>query len=338
MLNKFINYILCDIINENNFKHDIVNINKYINELILTIYHYNKIKYLVNNKGKRLRSLLALYCYYKYTNRNSYNINELYKILAVVELTHFASLLHDDVIDNNNHRRNEKSLNYKYGNKNSILMGDYILIKNFNYLLQILNNKDYNKYITNQFLKASIDTVYGVSLENSFRFENIFNNLYKNNNTYYIKHNNIKNNQIINLQNIFENTSLCIKISKLKTGSLFKFSCIIGSILSNTTFNYVKQSALFGLLFGIIYQIQDDINDYKYCDNYTQSEDYMQNNITLPIIILHSLFNIERLFYNKNQANFNKIQVLINTKKFQDTTNIIMKPYINFSEKIINGK
>ena len=134
MLSEFIRDILKKITNKQNIDNDIQNVNQCISSLISDIYFYDKIQYLINNKGKRIRSILSLYYYYRYYNKNSYNIEELYNILAIVELTHFASLLHDDVIDNSTSRRYEKSFNYLYGNKNSILIGDYLLISVFNNL------------------------------------------------------------------------------------------------------------------------------------------------------------------------------------------------------------
>ena len=294
MLNELIQNIL-NRINNVKTNDDIQYVNKYIKLVVSDTYFYNKIQYLISDKGKRIRSKLALYYYYKYSNDKSYSIKELHKILAIVEITHFASLLHDDVIDNSFSRRCEKSFNCLYGNKNSILIGDYLLISVFNHLLQILNNKNYCQYMIKQFIKSSTDTAYGAYLEI--------------NNNYLEKY---------------------IKIARLKTGSLFKFSGISGCILSNASFNTVKQAANFGTLFGIIYQIQNDLDDYKY-NNYNESEDYMQSNITFPIIILQKINKIDSLFNNKNQINFDKIKQLINTNEF---TYMFFQVVNNYVDKI----
>ena len=304
MLSEILNNILSKITIEKNINKDIIHVSEYLKLMLSNLYCYDKIKYLIENKGKHLRTILALYYFYKYKSSNSYSINELYKILAIVEITHFASLLHDDVIDNSKTRRFENSLNYLYGNKNSILIGDYLLINNFNRLIKIINNKYYGKYIIDQFIKASSDTAYGAYLENK------------------------KSN--INKYNIDD----YIKIAKLKTGSLFKFSCISGCILSNIiNFNNVKQAANFGLVFGVIYQIQNDFDDYK-CNSYKDSEDYMQSNITFPILILQNFTNINEMLYNKNQQNFNKIKYLINTCKFRNIVNNVVKKYLIYINNI----
>lgn len=296
MLDKLINNIIHNIKKEPQINQDINCVNKYINILISELYFNDKIQYLINNKGKHIRTLLSLYYFHKYTTNNNHNIDALYQIMALVELTHFASLLHDDVIDNSNSRRHEKSLNYLYGNKNSILIGDYLLVNNFKKLLNVLQDKNYGNYILNQFIKASSDTAYGAYLENNTK------------------------------QQLNNDIQQYIRIVSLKTGSLFKFSCICGCVLSNTNFVNIKQSAMFGLVFGIIYQVQNDLNDYKY-SNYQESEDYMQSNITLPIIVLNYIADISNLFNNKTQENFNKIKQLINTEEFKSILNNILEKY-----------
>lgn len=302
MLSNILNSILNKIKVKENINKDIIQVSESLTSMLSDLYCYDKIEYLVNNKGKHIRTILSLYCFYKYKSSNSYDISELYNILAIVEITHFASLLHDDVIDNSKTRRFESSLNYLYGNKNSILIGDYLLVNSFNNLIKILNNKYYSKYIIDQFIKANSNTVYGAYLEN--RTSNI---------------------NKCNINNY-------IKIAKLKTGSLFKFSCISGCILSNTIFNNVKQSSNFGSIFGIIYQMQNDLDDYKYI-NYEDSEDYMQSNITFPIIILQNFININEVFYNKNQTNFDKIKKMMNTIEFKNKVNNIVKKYLVFIKK-----
>lgn len=303
MLNNILNNILSKIIVEKNINGDIIQVSESLNLMLSNLYCYDQIKYLINNKGKHLRPILALHYFYKYKLNNSYDVNELYKILAIVEITHFASLLHDDVIDNSKTRRFEHSLNYLYGNKNSILIGDYLLVNSFNNLIKTLNNRCYGKYIIDQFIKASSNTAYGAYLEN--------------------KVSSIEEYSIDNY----------IKIARLKTGALFKFSCISGCVLSNTNFDNIKQAANFGLVFGIIYQIQNDLDDYK-CSNYEDSEDYIQSNITFPIIILQYFTNINKIFYNKNQKNFDKIKKIMNTVEFKNKLNNVVKKYLIFVKNI----
>ena len=83
--------------------------------------------------GKRLRALLTLgaakLCGY---TKGSRDIN----LAACVELIHGATLMHDDVIDNGELRRGKKTLNKIWNNHSSILVGDYLLSRCFEMMVE----------------------------------------------------------------------------------------------------------------------------------------------------------------------------------------------------------
>ena len=89
--------------------------------------------YHLDTGGKKLRALLTLssskLCGYAKGGRD---IN----LAACVELIHAATLMHDDVIDNASVRRNKKTLNTIWGNKSSILVGDYLLSRCFEMMVE----------------------------------------------------------------------------------------------------------------------------------------------------------------------------------------------------------
>ena len=93
----------------------------------------NMTDYHLNTGGKKLRALLTLYssklCGYSKGGRD---IN----LAACVELIHAATLMHDDVIDNALVRRNKETLNTIWGNKSSILVGDYLLSRCFEMMVE----------------------------------------------------------------------------------------------------------------------------------------------------------------------------------------------------------
>ena len=90
-------------------------------------------KYHLRTGGKRLRALLTLQsaklCGY---SKGTRDIN----LAACVELIHAATLMHDDVIDNGEIRRGKKTLNNIWGNKSSILVGDYLLSRCFEMMVE----------------------------------------------------------------------------------------------------------------------------------------------------------------------------------------------------------
>ena len=89
--------------------------------------------YHLKSGGKRVRPLLTLgsakLCGYENGNRD---IN----LAACVELIHNATLLHDDVIDNSDLRRGTKTSNTIWGNQSSILVGDYLLSRCFEMMVE----------------------------------------------------------------------------------------------------------------------------------------------------------------------------------------------------------
>ena len=93
----------------------------------------NMTDYHLDTGGKKLRALLTLssskLCGYSKGGRD---IN----LAACVELIHAATLMHDDVIDNALVRRNKKTLNTIWGNKSSILVGDYLLSRCFEMMVE----------------------------------------------------------------------------------------------------------------------------------------------------------------------------------------------------------
>ena len=89
--------------------------------------------YHLSTGGKRLRALLTLgtakMCGY---SKGTRDIN----LAACVELIHAATLMHDDVIDNGSLRRGKKTLNKIWNNHSSILIGDYLLSRCFEMMVE----------------------------------------------------------------------------------------------------------------------------------------------------------------------------------------------------------
>jgi len=116
---------------------------------------YNDIRSFVLSNSKRIRSKLAL-LYLKANNREI--TDDIYKILMSGELVHNASLLHDDIIDDNDVRRGETTIGKKYSSKMSIIAGDYLLSIAVKNLLSIDNSEILNKFLicTQKMSKAEI--------------------------------------------------------------------------------------------------------------------------------------------------------------------------------------
>lgn len=241
-------------------------------------------------KGKRIRSVLYFLNWYE---GSSISPEIKYKTIALIELFHFASILHDDIIDNNMIRRNANSFLKEYGHKNSIIFGDLLFVKVLDEFLKLHYN---NKFIKNLFLKVCNSTAYGAQLERNLTINSSFQE--------------------------------CLKVSILKTSSLFKLSCFLGSFLSSDNFQNAKMSAIDGLCFGILFQFQNDLNDYS--DNhFEKSEDFVQKNITMPLLLVRDCFSFDLSgFLSNSKQAYDEIKKLMHTPELQTYAHNIFSKYL----------
>ena len=253
----------------------------------MTAYH-------LNTGGKRLRALLTLgsakLCGYLKGGRD---IN----LAACIELIHAATLMHDDVIDNGEIRRGKKTLNFVWGNQSSILVGDYLLSRCFEMMVE-----DGNLEILRLLSSTSAQIAQGEILQLQHKGE------------------------IDMLEEIY------FKIISAKTGKLFAAATKVGAILGNKN-NKIKEALEFyGKNLGLTFQIADDSLDYNSELNLFGKKignDFYEGKITLPIIVLYQKANdaekikIKEFFTKKNrdEKNFKVILELI--KKY----NIISQCY-----------
>ena len=253
----------------------------------MTAYH-------LNTGGKRLRALLTLgsakLCGYL---RGGRDIN----LAACIELIHAATLMHDDVIDNGEIRRGKKTLNFVWGNQSSILVGDYLLSRCFEMMVE-----DGNLEILRLLSSTSAQIAQGEILQLQHKGE----------------------------IDMLEETYF--KIILAKTGKLFAAATKVGAILGNKN-NKIKEALEFyGKNLGLTFQIADDTLDYNSELNLFGKKignDFFEGKITLPIILLYQKANdaekikIKEFFAKKNrdEKNFKVILELI--KKY----NIISQCY-----------
>jgi len=251
-------------------------------------------KYHLRTGGKRLRALLTLgsskLCGY---SKGSRDVN----LAACVELIHAATLMHDDVIDKGEIRRGKKTLNNIWGNKSSILVGDYLLSRCFEMMVE----------------DGSLEVL---KLLSSTSAE-------------------ISQGEVLQLQHegeidMLEETYL--KIISAKTASLFAAATRVGSILSNKE-NKIKDALEFyGKNLGLTFQIADDTLDYNSELKLFGKEignDFYEGKITLPIILLYQKLKndekkeLKEIFDKKERSEEEFKKVLLMIKKY----NIIFECY-----------
>ena len=248
-------------------------------DLVQTMSNYH-----LNTGGKRLRALLTLgsakLCGYLKGGRD---IN----LAACIELIHAATLMHDDVIDNGEIRRGKKTLNSVWGNQSSILMGDYLLSKCFEMMVE-----DENLEVLTLLSSTSVKIAQGEILQLQHKGET----------------------------DMLEETYF--KIISSKTAELFASATKVGAILGNKN-NKIKDAlGFYGKNLGLTFQITDDTLDYNSDLNLFGKKignDFFEGKITLPIILLSQKVNnleknqIKEFFSKKNrdEKNFQIILELI---------------------------
>ena len=209
---------------KNNIELQLINtIDTYFKETSL----YEGLKYVLNMGGKRLRPLILLITHYSINKNN----NLPYKTATAIEIFHNFTLIHDDLMDNANLRRNKPTLHLKYNNNYAILVGDAMLTIVHDLIASDNNNKNKIPSI-NFFTRKSIIVCEGQSQE---------------------------------LLNLNKNISLqhYLKIIQYKTAELITASLVIGYLsatqkIDNTIVNLLEK---LGKNIGIYFQLQDDIMD-----------------------------------------------------------------------------
>ena len=247
--------------------------------------------YHLNTGGKRLRALLTLesakLCKY---NKGGRDIN----LAACVELIHAATLMHDDVIDNSDIRRGKKTLNTLWGNQSSILVGDYLLSRCFEMMVE-----DGNLEVLRLLSSTSSEIAQGEVLQLQHKGE----------------------------VDILEETYL--KIISSKTASLFAASTKVGAILAEKDSKYKEALEFYGKNLGLTFQIADDALDYNSEIKFFGKKignDFFEGKVTLPIILLYQKISnsekseIKKLFF-KNKRNDDDFKYVLNLIKKNDIIN-----------------
>jgi octaprenyl-diphosphate synthase len=254
--------------------------------------------------GKRLRALLTLESAkltgYKEDNRD---IN----LAACVELIHSATLLHDDVIDESELRRGVKTTNSVWGNQSSILVGDYLLSRCFEMMVE-----DGDLEVLKLLSSTSSKIAQGEVLQLQHKGE----------------------------ADLLEETY--IDIINLKTASLFSAATKTGACLSGSNEKEKKALESYGRNLGLAFQIADDALDYYAKEKLFGKEvgkDFFEGKVTLPLITVFQKGNDEeKSFLNeimkkdsRTEEDFSETLALIYKYKAVEATFKKAEYFVNVS-------
>ena len=184
-----------------------------------TIMHY-----VGETQGKRLRPLLVLLSAKLFGEVNEKTL----RAATFVEMVHSATLIHDDVVDDSDQRRDRASVKAHFGNLSAVLAGDYLLAKA---MLLLARPDDYA--ILQEMLRTTAAMSEGELMQNI----------------------------VADCVSQSEKTTKYLDIITRKTALLMRSCCVTGAISVGATEEQIQQISDFGMNFGILFQLRDDILD-----------------------------------------------------------------------------
>lgn len=221
------------------------------------------LRHILQRGGKRMRPILTMLIAKALASGEEKNILPVKTLHAAcsLELLHTASLVHDDVVDESDERRGQKSVNASYTNRIAILVGDYILSTSLNQTALTYDSE-----------MTTVLSQLGQTLSEG---EVI---------------------QIQNISNLDFSIDRYYSIIKRKTAALFEACCHLGGLSVNADAVMIGKACEFGQNIGIIFQIRDDIFDYYDSKEIGKptGNDMREGKLTLPVLYVLNNIDNER--------------------------------------------
>ncbi|CEF55644.1 octaprenyl-diphosphate synthase [Acetobacter ghanensis] len=224
--------------------------------------------HLVAAGGKRLRPLLTLasarLCGYNNQDGRMRHV----EIAACVEFIHTATLLHDDVVDDSQLRRGLASANAIFGNKASVLVGDFLFARSF----QILT------------ADASLDVMAILSAASATLAEG-------------------EVMQMTTQNDLSTSVEQYLQVIYGKTAALFAAACESGAVIGDVTPKEREALRVYGANLGMAFQLVDDALDYSADQAVLGKEvgdDFKEGKVTLPVLAAYEAGSEEdRIFWRR---------------------------------------
>jgi octaprenyl-diphosphate synthase len=258
--------------------------------------------HLIKAKGKKIRPLLTLLV----SKMLNYKGNADVTLAVCIEFIHNATLLHDDVIDTGKIRRGKLSANQIWGNKVSVLVGDYLLSRAFKLMV-----KNKSLKLLEILSQTSLILARGQIQD-------------------------VGNNQNVNLTE-----KKYLSIIDAKTAELFRISCFLPTIITDQNKKTQKIFNDFGFNFGMAFQLSDDVLDY-FGDSSKMGKsvgkDFFEGKVTYPVIHCFKKSDkkskkiIAKLFFKRKRSK-KDLAVLLNLMKKTNTYKSSIEFVRKYAEK-----
>jgi len=205
--------------------------------------------HIVAAGGKRLRPLLTLatarLCGYEGARHHA--------LAACVEFIHTATLLHDDVVDESALRRGRATANAIWGNKASVLVGDFLFSRAFQLMVEDGSLE----------VLAILSNASAVIAEGEVQ-------------------------QLLTANDIETTVADYLNVIGAKTAALFDAACRIGAVVADRPKADAEALGTFGLSLGMAFQLVDDLLDYTARQTElgkTIGDDFREGKLTLPVVL-----------------------------------------------------
>ena len=208
--------------------------------------------YLRNSGGKRVRPALAILSNYAVGGDGSH-YNSI-RMATVMEFLHTATLVHDDIIDDADTRRNRPTINALYGNETAVLMGDWLYMSAFETSLaeRSLPILDILTRVTRKMTEGELL-------------------------------------QLTLLGQTEVSEEQYLDVLQRKTAHLFSACCEVGAILGAASEEQQEALRSYGLSLGTAFQLIDDLLDFTTTEDTlgkASGVDLVGGKVTLPLIYL----------------------------------------------------
>src|SRR5713226_1442992 len=188
---------------------------------------YKAASYLIEHGGKRLRPYMVV----KSCELLGGNIRQAMPASAAIEMIHNFTLVHDDIMDNDEVRHGVPTVHIRFGIPVGILAGDLLFSKAFETISSAYTEaKNVGLALVSNLARACCDVCEGQVLDITMA-----------------------------QSKSIPNESQYIKMIEKKTSSLFIASCAMGAISAKRTDSDVRRLSTFGRNIGIAFQIIDDL-------------------------------------------------------------------------------
>jgi octaprenyl-diphosphate synthase len=235
-------------------------------------------RHLIDSGGKRLRPLLTLAA----AHAGGYGGDGHVRLAAAVEFIHTATLLHDDVVDESALRRGKVSANLVWGNKPSVLVGDFLFSRAFQLMVETGD-------------LTVLDILSGASA--------------------VIAEGEVM--QLNSASNLGVTEDHYMRVVSAKTAALFAAAAEGGAVLAAQSDGFVTAMRTYGENLGIAFQLVDDALDYsgrQALMGKSVGDDFREAKMTLPIILAHARADeTAKLFWKRVIETGNQTEADLNT-------------------------